>query len=677
MKRWLAISSLFRLMFYTALVAGAMAVAAGVFLIFYITPSLPKLPEDLNRIAQMPQSVIYSSSGSVLMQLGEQKSVSLNLVSPDFINAILATEDHPFFQHHGVNKLRTLKALYVTFFVSGRKEGGSTITQQLAKNLFFSFEQSFERKFKELLVAFQIEAAHSKEEILEAYINQIHFGAGAQGVEKAANTFFNKTAMELTLPEAALLAGLPKSPTAYNPFRYYDRALKRRATVLRRMVADGFITPDQARAAGNIKPQLVSTKRDARSGSYFVDALIQQLIEKYGESVVLHGGIRVFSTLDTRLQAEAETAMRDGLKKLDTLMGLDGSTGVRSQDIGSPHPQGALVAVDTGSGAVKALVGGRDYYESEYNRAMYSRRQPGSGFKPLAYYTALKTLNLHPATVVTDKPVTIPVVGAPDWKPRNFERSFRGDMILKNALTHSVNTISAQLVARTGPEAVIDTARACGITSPLAPVYSIALGSAGVTPFEMARAYSVFANMGVMREPFLFWRVEDAFGRILDEHIVQDRQVLDPAVTYQVVDMMQNVVEQGSGRNVRRGGFKRECAGKTGTTNAFNDAWFTGFTPELCTAVWVGFDKKRKLADRRGVGITGGRGATPIWTDFMIRALKGEPERRFHVPRHIRRVAVDPVTGCPPGPGAENEVPREPVSIPLRNDQQVCQEVTP
>ncbi len=676
MKRFILISSLFRFLFYSGVVLASLGILAGIFLIFYTAPGLPKLPQDLNRIAQMPQSVVYSASGDVLLRLGEQKSIPLSLVSPDFINAILATEDHLFFQHRGLNKLRTFKALYLTLFVPGRKEGGSTITQQLAKNLFFSFEQSFERKFRELLVAFQIEAAHSKEEILEAYINQIHFGAGAQGIEKAANTFFNKTAMELTLAEASLLAGLPKSPTAYNPFRYYDRAMKRREKVLHRMVVSGFITPEQAQAARAVRPKLAQNRRDSRSGSYFVDALIQKLNETYGENVVLHGGIQVFSTLDTRLQAQAEMAMGDGMKKLDTLMGIGGEDQVRSSDIDIPHPQGALVAIDNGSGAVKALVGGRDYYQSEYNRAMYSRRQAGSGFKPFVYYTAFQNLNLHPGSVMTDKAVVIPVKGAEDWKPRNFERTYRGDMILKTALTHSVNTITAQLVQLTGPEAVIETARACGIASPLNPVYSIALGSSGITPFEMAQSFSVFANMGVMRKPFLFWRVEDAFGRVLDEQIVQDRPVLDPATAFQVVDMMASVVDNGSGRNIRRAGFKRECAGKTGTTNGFNDAWFTGFTPEMTSTVWVGYDRKKKLTDKRGVGITGGRGAVPIWVDFMGRALKGEPERRFHSPPGIRRVRVNVLTGCAPDL-SEAGVGGEEVSVPLRNDQRLCDEVTP
>jgi 1A family penicillin-binding protein len=646
--------------------AGLMLVSVGtfsvMFLVFYTVSDLPKLPQDVSRIIETPQSLVYASSGQVLIQLGERDSISLDQVSVDFVNAILATEDHLFFQHHGINKLRTIKALYITLFEPGRIEGASTITQQLAKNLFFSFEQSFARKFKELLVAFQIEAAYSKEKILEAYINQIHFGAGARGIEKAANTFFAKSARELTLPEASLLAGLPKSPSAYNPFYHYDRALKRRNLVLQRMMETGFISPDQAAWAAAEKPILNQEIKDARTGSYFLDALVRELVKTYGENVVYNGGIRVYATFDPRLQEMAENALQQGLDRLDQMMGIPLEHKTR--------PQGALVAIDTGTGAVRAMVGGRDYFQTEFNRATGASRQPGSGFKPFVYYCAFQEAGFHPGTVMTDQPVIIPVTGAPDWQPKNFERSFKGDMVLKNAMTHSVNTIAAQLVQITGPRAVLETAHKCGIQSPLENVFSIALGTGGVTPMEMAAAYSVFANMGKRRDPFLFWRVEDAFGHVLFEHIVQDQQVLDPAVAYQVVDMMKEVVDTGSGRPVRDRGFTRACAGKTGTTDHYNDAWFTGFTPTLCTSVWTGFDKKQPLEDVNGVGITGGRGAAPIWADFMSLALAGEPERNFPVPRDIRFEKIAPDTGCPISPGDL----RPGIIIPVKKNQTLCGE---
>ncbi|MCK4768655.1 MAG: transglycosylase domain-containing protein, partial [Desulfobacula sp.] len=362
-------------------------------LVFFVAKDLPKLPSPLSRIIERPQTQVFASNGQVLMSLGERKTIPLNMVSQNFINAILATEDHRFFEHHGINKLRTLKGLYITIFKSGRVQGASTITQQLAKNLFFTFERTYKRKFKELLVAFQIETSSTKQEILHAYINQIYFGAGAQGIEKASKVFFGKYALDLNLAEAALLAGLPKSPTNYNPYRHYDRALKRREVVIKRMVQVGFISDLEAQQVLLTKPELYHEQSDSRTGSYFLDALINELIQKYGEDVVYHGGIKVFATIDTRLQTYARQSLKKGLERLDTMMGI--------KEESADYPQGALVAIDTGSGAVKALVGGRDYYKSEFNRAIKSLRQPGSGFKPFLYYTAFKNLGFHPGTILT------------------------------------------------------------------------------------------------------------------------------------------------------------------------------------------------------------------------------------------------------------------------------------
>ncbi|MCD4677002.1 MAG: PBP1A family penicillin-binding protein [Desulfobacula sp.] len=633
------------------------------FLVFHITKDLPKLPSPLSRIIETPQTQIFASNGQVLITLGVRKTIPLNMVSQNFINAILAVEDHRFFEHHGINKLRTLKALYITLFKSGKVQGASTITQQLAKNLFFSFEKTYQRKFKELLVALQIETSNTKQEILHAYINQIHFGAGAQGIEKASQVFFGKPALDLSLPEAALLAGPPKSPTNYNPYRHLDLALKRREIVLKRMALTGFISDIEARQAMLSKPKLHHEQSDSRTGSYFLDALINDLIQKYGEDVVYHGGIKVFATIDTRLQSYARQSLKNGLERLDTMMGI------KEED--ADHPQGALVAIDTGSGAVKTLVGGRDYYKSEFNRAIRSHRQVGSGFKPFLYYAAFKTMGFHPGTIMTDKPVIISIKGTEDWEPENFNKIFLGDMILKKALTNSVNTIAAQIVEKIGPKAVNKIAKTCGIISPLKDVYSVALGTSNLTPFEMASAYTVFANLGVMHKPFFFWRVEDAFGRVIFEHIVREKRVLDPATAYQVVDMMKSVIERGSARSIRHLGFNRPAAGKTGTTDSYNDAWFTGFTPTLCTSVWTGFDKRRKLIDVNKAGITGGKIAAPIWADFMKNALKSDPERDFPIPDNIRFEDVDTTTGCNP---KEESQALEVLKVPLKSDQVLCVE---
>ena len=625
--------------FYLLLIVGGIGAAAATGLIFVAIQDLPRVPSPLGRIIETPPTEIFASSGERVMLIGGREAVAMRQVAPSFIQAVVATEDHRFWTHHGIDKLRTVRALWITLFEPGKIQGASTITQQLAKNLFFSFERSWMRKFREMLVALQIESQYDKREILEAYVNQIPFGARAYGIEQAARTYFDKPAIALTLGESALLAGLPKSPTRYNPYRHLERARQRQRVVLQRMVAAGYITPGQAEAAAAIPPVLRQGEDHLRSGSYFIDFVIKELEARYGPEVVYHGGLQVTTTLDPHLQQMALEAVHGGLTKLDQVLGDD------REEIDKEPVQAALVTVESQTGAVKAMVGGRSYHETEYNRAVQSQRLPGSGFKPFVYYSALEKLGLNPASPVVDQPVHIPVVGAPDWRPRNFSGRYHGPMILKQALMKSINSIAAQLVAQVGPEAVIQNARRCGITSDLAPVYSVALGTSGVSPLEMAGAFSTFATDGVRNQPFWIRRVEDARGRILDEHIVSGERVLDPVLTYQLVDMMRGVVDHGTGAMVRRMGFTIPAAGKTGTTNDYKDAWFTGFTPTLCASVWVGYDHQRQMRDRRGVGITGGRAAAPIWADFMLRATEGEPSRDFAVPDQIHFEMVDPVGG--------------------------------
>ena len=636
---------LLRTVYYAGLVlAGLTALAAAVFF-FMAVQDLPRVPEPLSRIIDTPPTEIFAVSGERLMIIGGREAIPINRVSQDFINAVIATEDHRFWKHHGIDKIRTVKALGITLFVSGKIQGASTITQQLAKNLFFSFRRSYMRKFRELLVALQIEARFSKEAILEAYINQIPFGARSHGIEQAARSFFGKTASELNLAESALLAGLPKSPTRYNPYRHWERAKKRQKIVLRRMVATGYISHAQADSAFRIPINLVSPRERSDTGSYFLDMVTRDLEATYGADIVHHGGLKVYTTLDPRLQFDAIEAIQKGLHDLDRQLALPPASG-EGRD--GEKPQGALVAVDTKSGAIRALVGGRAYRDSAYNRAIRSQRQPGSGFKPFTYYAAFEKRHLSPATLMVDQPITIPVQGAADWKPRNFNRSFSGPMVHKQALMKSVNTIAAQLIDQVGPVDVIDTARRCGITSPLQPVYSLALGTSGVSPLEMASAFATFASSGIHHRPYWIARVEDDQGRILEDHIVSGQRVLEPDVAFQIVDMLQGVVDQGSGAVVRRLGFDHPAAGKTGTTNNYHDAWFTGFTPGLSASVWVGFDRGHALKDHQGVGITGGRGAAPIWTAFMQQAMEGEPTRHFVVPAGIHFDDIDPQTGREP-----------------------------
>ncbi len=630
--------------YYLALTLVGLGACFTVGLFFFILQDLPRVPEPLSRIIETPATEIIAGSGERILVLGGKEFIPLDRVSPYFVRAVVATEDHRFWEHHGIDKLRTLKALWITLFQPGKIQGASTITQQLAKNLFFSFKRSYKRKFHELLVAVQIESRYSKNDILQAYMNQIPFGVGAHGIENAAQTFFGKSASDLDLAEAALLAGLPKSPTRYNPYSHYDRAKSRQKTVLGRMVTVGAISRSEADKAYRSPLSLQPLSAGTRTGSYFLDAVIQQLEETYGPEIVYHGGLKITTTLDPQMQRWAVNSVKDGMETLDSIMGLNNNRTDNSGDK-RERAQSALVAVETNTGAIKALVGGRDYAASEYNRAIQSQRLPGSGFKPFLYYTAFDKLNLHPASVFEDQPVRITIPGTADWQPQNFSMKFEGPMILKQAFIHSVNTIAAQLIQLASPESVISSARAFGITSPLSPVYAIALGTSGVSPLEMASSFATFATNGSRHEPFFIWRVEDAFGRVLDEHIVSGEKRLDPACVYQVVDMMRGVVDTGTGNVLRQMGFALPAAGKTGTTNQYRDAWFTGFTTTLSTSVWIGYDKEKGLRDANRVGITGGRGAAPIWADFMMKATAGEPSREFSIPPNIHVESVDATTG--------------------------------
>ncbi len=647
--------------FYLGLGLAGCAALVFMGLFFVALKDLPQVPEPLSRIIETPPTEIYAATGERILILGGREAIPLSRVSHHFIRAVIATEDHRFWDHRGVNKLRTLKALWITLFEPGRVQGASTITQQLAKNLFFSFKRTYKRKFHELLVALQIESQYSKRDILEAYINQIPFGIGAHGIEQAARKYFDKPAATLSLSEATLLAGLPKSPSRYNPYRHYERARKRQQVVLNRMVAVGYITPEDARQASLEAPVLREKQPGALTGSYFLDTVLKDLENRYSPEVIHHGGLQVTTTLDPRLQSAAVSALEKGLIALEKRLGVPADT-LSKED----RPQGALVALEANSGAVRALVGGRDYARSEYNRATQGLRQPGSGFKPFLYYGAMEKLGMSPATVVTDQAITLPVAGADDWTPSNFEGQHTGPMILKTALMKSVNTVAAQLVAETGPEAVIDTARRCGIQSPLNNVYSVALGSSEVTPLEMASAYATFATGGIHNPPFFVSRVEDALGQVLEENIVSGKRTLDRSLTYQLVEMMQGVMDRGTGAITRKMGFNLPAAGKTGTTNGYRDAWFTGFTPTLSAAVWVGFDREKGLRDKNGVGITGGRAAAPIWADFMIQATSGEPQRKFTIPADIHIDQADPVTGY-----RATDFTEHPVGVALKNDQQL------
>ncbi len=613
-----------------------LAVVSGLGVYFVLSKDLPQLPENLANINLSLPTEIYSSDGERIKVLGERRPVSIEDISPHFLNAIISVEDSNFYDHQGLDHIGLARAFYMNFRAKRVVQGGSTITQQLSKNLFFSFERNYVRKIKELLIALQLEATFTKEQILEAYSNQIYFGSGAYGVEEAADVYFGKRAQDLTLLQAALLAGLPNSPNNANPFYNLDRALSRAGFVLKRMWKEGFITADEKVQALLSSLDLLAPKSYSNPNLYFVDFVIRKLEKDYGKEFVHFGGLKIYTTLDSRQQMLAKKAAISHLEALEAEM---------SQRESKEPLQVALVCVENKSGAVRAMMGGKSYSHSQFNRAISNNRLPGSSFKPFVYLTAMMELGYSPATVVRDEPVIIDIPGGQPWEPKNFGKVFAGDIILKKALMKSLNVISAKLMQEVGPEKVIETARRFGIKSPLGKNYSLALGTSGISPLEMASAYSVFANLGIYNEPYFIEKIEDFHGNQLYEHFYQGIQRFPQKVIYPLLDMMKGVVDAGTARAVRRMGFRHPAAGKTGTTNDFKDAWFNGTTKDFAVSVWVGYDNNEPMLDKRGRGLTGGRAAAPIWVFFLQKVLQGKNKVKFPVPTGIKFETVDVRTG--------------------------------
>jgi 1A family penicillin-binding protein len=609
-------------------------VLAGLY--FWLNQELPQLPQNLQHINLSLPTEIYSSDGKRIKILGERHPIALEDIAPYFTKAIIAVEDSRFYRHSGIDHKGLVRALWTNLRQKRIAQGGSTITQQLSKNLFFSFERNWVRKIKELLIAFQLEASFSKGQILQAYCNQIYFGSGAYGVEEAAQVYFRKRAKDLTLYQAALLAGLPNSPNNANPFAHYERAMQRTKYVLNRMVSENLISLDEKELALQSDIDLVKPRVESNPNLYFVDQVLEQIKKVYGKEFAHFGGLKIVTTLDTRYQKLAFKSARNHLEALESRI---------VKERGAGPLQAALVAIENKSGAVRAMLGGKDYSHSQFNRAVSNNRLPGSSFKPFVYFTAMEELGYSPSTVVVDEPLTINIPGSVPWSPQNFDEEYMGNIVLKKALMKSVNIISAKLMNEVGPEKVIRTARKFGIKSPLGKNLSLALGTSGLSPYEVASAYSVIANLGVYNEPYLIQHIEDFQGNRLYEHYYQGVQQFLPDSLFPLLDMMQGVVEGGTGRVLRRMGFRHPAGGKTGTTNDFKDAWFNGFTKDISASVWVGFDDNKPMKGKSSKGLTGASAAAPIWVHFMQKALEGKSPVNFPVPDKIKFATVDVQTG--------------------------------
>ncbi len=615
-------------------------------------PDIPRVPERLDRLISVPPTQIFAADGSLLTQVGGRNVVPLDRISESFQRAVLAAEDDQFYTHPGIDKPALIKATIYTA-IGNRSRGGSTITQQLAKNLFFTFRKSTTRKFREILVAFEIEDRFSKDDILAAYCNGIPFGGGAYGVEDAAQHYFSDHAANLSLGQASLLAGLPQSPGRYNPYYHLDRAQARQQWILSRIRNFGWINDREMQQAMQEPLVFREIYASADEGRYFIDAILNDVENRYDANVVYHGGLKIYTTLNPITQGQAIEAVRVSLEDLDERFELEPFTSASQADR-SGYPQGTLVAMEVATGAVVALVGGRDYDASQFNRALTRIRNMGSSLKPTLYLTAIEQLDYTPATVVLDSQITIEIPGSTPWSPPNFDLSYRGPLILKRALASSLNSVAARLILNTTPDAMVNTIHRFGIDAEIEPNYSLALGAAPITSVEMAGIISSIANQGEVVRPYMITRIEDATGTILEEHLIRRESQFDREDVFMLIDMMQAVVEYGTGHTVSRYGFNLPAIGKTGTTNDYVDSWFIGATPRLAAVAWVGFDDNRSMRTPDNVGITGASGALPIWARFMVRATEGEPVRDFPVPPGIEYRYVRVIDGAPmdsPGSG--------------------------
>lgn len=583
--------------------------------------SFRNLPDvrQLRNFLPTETTYIYDIEGKLLTHIhGEanREVVPLDRISPHLKRAVLASEDSHFYDHHGINPSGVGRALIVNLVAGRVREGGSTITMQLVKNLFLTQKRAFTRKLAEAVLAIRLEQILSKDQILEMYLNQVYWGHNNYGVQTAARSYFNKSAAVLNLAESAMMAGLIQAPEEFSPFANKRLAKVKQKEVLGRMLELNWISQQEYDDAVN--QELKFGRIRSFQGSalpYVTNTVAQELVQKFGRETLLKGGMRVQTTIDTEFQMMAEATVSKWSQKLI-------SQGLRGNQI-------ALVAVDPRTHFVKALVGGVDPKISEFNRATQAQRQPGSAFKPIVYYAAFVTGKYTPDSIVQDTPVSYQD-GSGWYRPRNYDGGFQGSITIRSALAQSRNIPVIRLGMSIGMNKVVEVARTLGINSPMAPVTSLPLGAIGITPLELASAYATFANYGWQSPPTVMARVTDSSGNILVDNTPKPQLVLDQWASAATIDIMRSVVTTGTGRAADIG---RPSAGKTGTTSSERDIWYVGTVPQLTTAVWVGRDDNRPLSR----GATGGGMVAPIWKDFMQQALKGVPAENFKPPSQFKR----------------------------------------
>ena len=633
-------------------------------LFYYYSKELPPLSE-VKRFDMKVGSEVYDRNDNLIhtFSIEKRKLTKINELPPYLINGLIAVEDKNFYKHWGLDLSGLMRAIIVDIKNRSFKQGASTITQQLARNMFLTLDKQLPRKIKELLLSILIEKHYSKEEILEFYLNKAPFGPGLYGIEVASKKYFNKEAKDLNIPEAALLIGMPQLPSAYYPYRHPKRALKRRNIVLKRMFEEHVITKKEYQNAISTPIELKSPKINYKSADYFIEYVRKIVTKKYGSNRLFTGGLKIYTTIDMKLQAYADSILNMNLTKFENKNNYEvkyADFPPDTTDIVTDYVQGAVFSIEPETGYVRVMIGGRNFNHSKLNRMMQSKRQPGSAFKPILYTAALDN-GYTTATIIQDEPICFIQSDTLFWKPHNYANRYFGYTRMRDALKHSRNIYAVKMIYDLKPYVVRDYARRFGITTRVPSFYSIAIGTAEVRPYQLISAYTTFPNNGERVSPIFIRRIEDDKGNVIFLAKIEKTRVVDEKVNFLMRSMMQSVVESGTGVGVRwqpHCNYKWTAAGKTGTTDDFRDAWFIGYNRKLVTGIWVGYDDNRSL----GKGQSGATAALPSWPYIMKKAIeldspknsKGKPiingaEYSFdRKPQGIVKVKISKSTGLLP-----------------------------
>lgn len=586
------------------------AIVLAIYL-YLLTRSLPDVTK-ISRIIPNETTKIYSVDGVILAELHKEENriiVPYSRISDTIKKSVVAMEDARFYKHHGVDPYGILRAIVISFLHRSRISATSTITQQLARHLFLTKKRKISRKINEILLALKIERNYTKEEILEMYLNQVYWGHNAYGIESASNLYFNKNAKDLSVAESAMLTGILQAPEMYSPFRNYELAMRRKNIVLGRLLKTKVINKSQYNVAKAEKIELAERKKIKYKAPYFTSMIVDQLIEMYGEDNVYSSGLKVYTPLNYELQEAAEKAVYWAVNK--------------SKAASLNFTQAAMLAIEANTGHILTMVGGYDFLNNQFNKTTQAMRQPGSAFKPFVYLTALNK-KISPGTIFDDAPVTFNTLEGP-YSPQNYSHRFDGRMPMRKALEKSKNVVAIKIIDIVKPTSVIETARAFGITTPLEPVLSMALGSQETSMMEITSAYGAFAVGGKLVKPIFILFIEDSKGIPLYKSKIQIKQVYNKNAVYALLNMMKGVVNYGTGRNAR---LPRPMAGKTGTTTDYRDAWFIGYTPQIVATAWVGNDDNTEMNR-----VVGGWIPAFMWKEYMKTALTKYPRVNFPNPR--------------------------------------------